>query len=112
MFLDYFSIASFINILYGYYHAFFRGIGDFISINKAMLLSKCTQIIFAYIGLYLGYGLFAVAFSFFLSGVCLRIYLGIALSKFEKESFGTQQKMYLTLEFWMLSGIILGERVL
>ena len=87
-----FSIASFINILYGYYHAFFRGIGDFISINKAMLLSKCTQIIFAYIGLYLGYGLFAVAFSFFLSGVCLRIYLGIALSKFEKESFGTQQK--------------------
>ena len=88
----FFCIASFVNILYGYYNAFFRGIGDFVSINKAILLSKCVQIFCSFIGLYLGYGLFAVAFSFFLSGIFLRIYLGIALRRFGKENSFPEKK--------------------
>lgn len=94
-----FCIASFINILYGYYHAFFRGIGDFVSINKAILYSKCVQIIFTCIGLYCGYGLFAVAFSFFLSGIFLRIYLGISLSEFKKKNFDSHPKVAFDISF-------------
>ena len=87
-----FCIASFINILYCYYSAFFRGIGDFVSYNKALLLSKIIQILFSFMGLWSGLGLIAVAFSFFLAGISFRLYLSFQLGSFKKKHLFPNKK--------------------
>ncbi len=82
-----FCIATFINILYCYYGAFYRGIGNFIDINKALLISKGIQIICTLIGLYYGFGIVAVAFAFLLSGIIFRFYLALKLNSFKRKYF-------------------------
>lgn len=79
-----YSIGCFINISYCYYSAFYKGIGDFINLNKAIILSKSIQIIISVLGLLCGYGIVAVAFAFLLSGISFRIFLAFHIRKFQK----------------------------
>ena len=77
-----FCIATFINILYCYYATFYRGIGDFVTINKAVLASKLLQIFISFIGLYYGGGLIAVSIAYLLSGIIFRVILGLKIKTF------------------------------
>lgn len=80
---SFFCIASFVNILYCYYSAFYRGIGDFVTINQALLFSKIVQLICSLVGLYCGGGLVAIALAFLLSGIMLRAFLDFKFKKFK-----------------------------
>lgn len=77
-----YSIASFVNILYCYYSSFFKGIGDFVSLNQALLLSKLFQIVGTLVGLYWGGGLIAVAIAFLIAGVIFRLFLSFRYKLF------------------------------
>ncbi len=76
-----FVIASFINILYLYYTAIFRGIGNFVDLNKALALSKLIQIIASVTLLVLCRNIMAVTIAYLLSGIMFRFYLSHALRK-------------------------------
>lgn len=88
----FFCVASFINILYCYYSAFYRGIGDFVSINQALLFSKSMQIICSFIGLYYNGGLVAIALAFLLSGITFRTFLYFRFRLFKLKYFTSQHE--------------------
>ncbi|MFR2069502.1 MAG: O-unit flippase-like protein [Bacteroides nordii] len=76
-----FVIASFINILYLYYTAIFRGIGNFVDLNKALALSKLIQIVASVTLLALYRNIMAVTIAYLLSGIMFRFYLSHAFRK-------------------------------
>lgn len=67
-----FCIAIFLNIYYGYWAPFLRGVGAIKESQKAVIISRSIQIVVAFIGLYLGFGLIAVTVAYLFSGVILR----------------------------------------
>lgn len=70
-----FILASFINVLYSYYTAIFRGIGGFVELNKALSISKLVQIALSYSLLVINSNIISVAIAYLISGVVFRFYL-------------------------------------
>lgn len=88
----FYCIGCFINISYCYYSAFYKGIGDFVTLNKAIIASKCIQITLSVLGLLCGYGITSVAFAFLLSGVAFRVFLAFHIRKFKRKHSLTEKK--------------------
>jgi O-antigen/teichoic acid export membrane protein len=86
-----FSVGCFINILYNYYNAIYRGLGYFSSLNKALVLSKSSQIIITFILLYNGLGIVSVSISYLLSGLLFRSFLFLHFKY--KTAIGKKMKM-------------------
>lgn len=70
-----YSVACFINLYFSYYNAIFRGLGDFVTLSKAMVFSKIAQFCVAVVGLYYGEGILAVSCSYLVSGIVFRLLL-------------------------------------
>lgn len=87
----FYSVSCFINIYFSFYNTIFRGTANFVALNKAVVFSKSTQLIVCFVGLYLGYGLLAVSFAYFICGIIFRLsllnsYRSINISSNEKYS--------------------------
>jgi O-antigen/teichoic acid export membrane protein len=67
-----YCIGIFLNLYYSYWTPFLNGIGAIKEGQKALVVSRFIQIIIAITGLYMNYGLLAIAISFLLSGLSLR----------------------------------------
>lgn len=80
-----FCFATFINILFCYYSSYYKGIGDFVTLNRALLLSRVSQIFFTLVGLYCGGGLIAVSLSFLISAFVFRLFLISKVNNFKKK---------------------------
>lgn len=68
-----YSLGVFLNLYYGYFTSFLKGVGAIAENNKAIVISKVLQIICSYILLKLDGGLLAVSIAFLISGIGLRI---------------------------------------
>lgn len=68
-----YSFAVFLNILYGYYTSFLRGVGAVAENNQAAIVCKILQLSLTWLFLLLGYGLEGVSLAYLLSGLSLRL---------------------------------------
>lgn len=68
-----FSIAIFLNIYYGYFATFLRGVGAVERVNKNIILSRMTQILLTVFLLYLGFGIIGVCAAYLTYGSIFRI---------------------------------------
>ncbi len=85
-----FSLAVFLNLLYGYYSSFLRGVGAIREINKATVISKSMQFFLSIVFLFLGFGIIGLAGAYLLFGLLFRL-----LSKkyfYEYDSIGDKIK--------------------
>lgn len=64
--------AVFLNIYYGYYATFLRGVGAISDYNRINILTRLVQIAVSLILLFFGYGLIAVAVAYLFYGFILR----------------------------------------
>lgn len=78
-----YAVAVFINLLYGYFNSFLRGVGAIAESNKASVYSKIIQVVSTGLFLYLGYGLLGVSIAFLLCGVFVRVYSYVAFNKYQ-----------------------------
>ena len=70
-----YSIAVFLNLFYGYYSSFLRGVGAVGDANKNIVIARCFQIAMTIIFLALGWGIVGVSCAYFIYGYVFR-YLG------------------------------------
>ncbi|GAA0182417.1 O-unit flippase-like protein [Clostridium sediminicola] len=78
-----YSFAVFLNIYYGYYTTFLRGVGAISKINIATVLSRTFQIILSIVLLHLGFGLVAVSLAYLGYGLLFRLISKNAFYKYE-----------------------------
>lgn len=76
-----YCIGCFINLSYSYYNSIFRGIGLFISLNKAIVFSRGTQFIFSFVLLLLDFGILAVTIGYTINTIVFRLYLAYIYKK-------------------------------
>lgn len=74
-----YALGVFLDLLYGYYDAFLRGIGEIGTDNKARVISKAVQIILTIILLAIGCGILSTALTNVIYGLVFR---GICKRKF------------------------------
>lgn len=86
-----YSAAVFLNVLYGYYTSFLRGVGAVAENNKAAIISKITQLILTYLLLLLGTGITGVAVAYLASGLLLRIVSKYYFEHYEEIGYNLKQ---------------------
>lgn len=69
-----YCIAVFLNLYYGYFATFLRGVGAVSKYNKINVISRLIQIIVSVVLLVLGYGIIAVSLAYLLYGFLLRFF--------------------------------------
>ena len=89
----FFSVAVFLNIFYNYWTTSLKGIGAIKQSQISVIVSKIAQIVISLVGLYLGYGIIALALAYMLSGFVLRILSKLYL--FHYENIAEQRKKYV-----------------
>ena len=89
-----YSLAIFVNMHYGYYNSFLRGVGAIAESNKASLYTKLIQVACSVLLLLFGYGLIGVSIAFLVSGIFLRAYSYTVFMKYE--GIGTKLKSVQT----------------
>lgn len=67
--------AIFLNLYYGYYAAFLRGVGAIVDVNKNIVYSRILQLLATVVLLYYGYGLISACIGYLVYGFTFR-YLG------------------------------------
>lgn len=90
-----YAIAIFMNIYYGYFNSFLRGVGAIKFANQATVLARMSQIIIAVILLFMGGGIIGTAVAYLAYGVLFRLLgkkyfyqfnnIGDSLKKINKE---------------------------
>ena len=68
-----YAVAIFLNLLYGYYSVFLRGVGAVDKVNKATVISRLLQILLCIVLLYFGAGLIGVAIAYIAYGFSFRL---------------------------------------
>lgn len=61
-----YSIAIFMNLYYGYYDSFLRGIGAIAEVNKIKIYSRVIQIVLVAVLLNLGFGIIGASLAYLL----------------------------------------------
>ena len=67
------AIAIFLNLYFGYYNSFLRGVGAISDVNKAMVYSKAAQILVTIVFLFCGFGLIGTSIAYLTYGTLFRI---------------------------------------
>lgn len=67
-----YSIAVFLNLYYGYFATFLRGVGAVSEYNKINVFARTIQIIVSIVLMFAGFGIIAVASAYLLFGFLLR----------------------------------------
>jgi len=78
-----YSVAVFLNLYYGYYTTFLRGVGAVSQVNIANILSRIFQIAASIILLFLGFRLVAVALAYLGYGLLFRFISKTLFYKYE-----------------------------
>ncbi len=78
-----YSLGVFLNLYYGYFTSFLKGVGAIAENNKAIVISKILQIMSSYIFLNLNSGLLGLSMAFLISGIGLRISSKILFYRYE-----------------------------
>ena len=68
-----FSIAIFLNLYYGYYATFLRGVGAIDQANKNVVISRLVQLLLTFILLALGTGIVGVSIAYLTYGTLFRL---------------------------------------
>ena len=68
-----YSIAIFLNLYFGYYGSFLRGVGAISDFNKAIVFSKLAQIITTVFFLWCGFGLIGTGIAYLTYGTLYRL---------------------------------------
>lgn len=68
-----FAVALFLNLYFGYYSVFLRGVGAIAEINKATIFAKLIQIVGTVVLLYMGFGLIGTSIGYLAYGITFRI---------------------------------------
>lgn len=79
-----YSLAVFLNLYYGYYAAFLRGVGVVSAYNEINVIARTIQIMVSIILMMLGYGIVAVSAAYLLYGFLIRIFSKNTFYKHEK----------------------------
>ena len=80
-----FSLASIMNLYFGYYNAILQGRGDITKVNKAIVISRLVLLIVAVSLLLLKFGLIGMAIAHFVSCITNRLLVGRYLYNKENE---------------------------
>lgn len=88
-----YALGIFLDLLYGYYDAFLRGIGEIGTDNKARIIAKFIQIIVTIIMLMLGNGIIStsianIIYGFIFRGICKRRFYSVNNMKENLERVG------------------------
>ena len=67
-----YSIAIFLNLYFGYYGSFLRGVGAITDVNKATVFSRIVQILLTVILLALGFGIIGTSIAYLAYGTLYR----------------------------------------
>ncbi len=78
-----YSIGVFFNLLYGYYDAFLRGVGQIGNVNKIRTFSKSIQIILTIVLLFCGFGILGTCISYVVYGLIFRYFSRKAFYNYE-----------------------------
>ena len=78
-----YAAAVFLNLYYGYYATFLRGVGAVSTYNKINVSARLIQIIVSIGMLMLGYGIIAVSLAYLLYGFLLRAFSKRAFYKYK-----------------------------
>ena len=68
-----YSFAIFLNLYYGYYASFLRGVGAVNRVNKNTIIARIVQIIFTVILLFLGMGIIGASIAYLSYGTLFRL---------------------------------------
>lgn len=68
-----YAIAIFLNLYYGYFSSFLRGVGAVDSVNRNTVVAKISQIILMLFALLLGFGLIGASAAYLSYGLIFRI---------------------------------------
>lgn len=68
-----YAVAIFLNLYYGYYGAFLRGVGAIQEVNKAMVYAKASQILFTVLLLVFKCGLIGTGIAYLIYGTLFRL---------------------------------------
>lgn len=104
----FYAVATFLNLYYGYFNAFLRGVGAISDANRVTVVSKAVQIVLTIVLLALGFGIVGTGVVYLLYGFLLRTlsrraylqYKGIGkgLATVTEESSGAEMReMFLTV---------------
>lgn len=78
-----YAAGIFLNLLYGYYAVFLRGVGAISNVNKAAVFSRLLQIILCIVLLFCGLGLVGVSVAYVCYGFIYRFLAKIYFYKFK-----------------------------
>ena len=69
-----YALAVFLNLYYGYFATFLRGVGAIAQYNKINIGARVIQIVVSVVLMYFGFGIIAVAVAYLLYGFLLRAF--------------------------------------
>lgn len=78
-----YAVAVFLNLYYGYFATFLRGVGAVSTYNKINVIARLIQIVVSIGMLMLGYGIIAVSLAYLLYGFLLRAFSKRAFYKYK-----------------------------
>lgn len=92
-----FAFGIFLDLLYGYFDAFLRGIGEIEADNKARVISKAVQIIVTAVLLCFGVGIIStsignIIYGFIFRGICKKKFYSVENLKSKLDSIGPVSK--------------------
>ena len=76
-----------INIYFAYWIPLLKGIGAIKESNQVVVISKIIQLFLTIVGLFMGYGLIAVAIAYFISNLIMRLVAIYLFSKYQDVSY-------------------------
>jgi O-antigen/teichoic acid export membrane protein len=82
-----YCVAIFMNLYYGFYITFLRGVGAIKQVNIATVFSRIFQILSSIIFLFLGFGILGIAISYLLYGLTFRSISKRLFLKFQNIGF-------------------------
>ncbi len=85
-----YSVAVFLNLYYGYYATFLRGVGAVSQYNKINVMARLAQIVISILLLIWGWGIIGVSIAYLLYGFILRF--------FSKQEFYRHQDLGVRLK--------------
>ena len=109
----FYAVAVFLNLYYGYFNSFLRGVGAISDANRVTVISKLAQIVLTVILLACGFGIVGTGVAYLVSGFLLRILskraflrvrgIGEGIDKVtEKTSKGEVKELFLVV--WYNAG--------
>lgn len=75
-------LAVYFNLYYGYFATLLRGVGAVAQYNRALVISRCLQLVLTSVLFVSGCGLFAPAVGYFIYGLVLRVVSKRAFGKY------------------------------